>query len=151
MGPLDRIPEAGLSTELKRRKADANELKGSFQTFGASSVVTHRIFSENIYDLEFTASSTPDTRILHRADVEFIPDDLTFGGAFCHRVYARYLDTSNTELNFHAPMFERRVSRDGAQKWSFYHYTFGYPSDSLRLKFYFFTTGSGTFTTTIVN
>lgn len=151
MGELDRIPENAFSAELKRRATEADELKGSFQSLGATSVITHRVFSPSVYDVQMTASATPGMLRVHRVDVEFIPDDLTFGGAFCHRVYARVLDTLNAPVTFTNPMSERQATTDGKQKWSFFHVTFGYPSDTIRLKFYFFTTGSGTFTTTIVS
>ena len=151
MGPLDRIPEKALARELARRSAEGSELKGSFQALGSQSVVTHRIFSTNIFDLQFTASTVADTIIFHQADIEFIPGDMTFGGAFSHRLFVRVLDTSNNVITYIDPFLERRITADGKQKWSIYHTTFGYPSDSIRMKFYFFTTGTGTFTTSIVN
>ena len=151
MGPLDRIPEKALARELARRSTEGSEFKGSFQAIGSGSVVTHRIFSPDTFDLQLTASTTEDTMIFHRADIEFIPDDMTLGGALCHRLLVRVLDTSNDIVTYVTPFLERRITSDGKQKWSIYHTTFGYPSDTIRLKFFFFTTGSGTFTTTIVN
>jgi hypothetical protein len=151
MSPLDRLPENALPNELKLRTRDLEELKGSFQAFGSTSVVTHRVFSPDTYDIQFTASSTPGTLIVHRADVEFIPDDTTLGGAFAYMARAKYLDTSNVTATYYFPWVERVPTTDGTQKWRFYHASFGYPADTVRLKFYFFTTGSGTFTANVIS
>ena len=150
MSPLERLPENVLSTELKQRIAEANELKGAFQSIGSSSVVTHRIFSENTYDVEFTPPSTVGNLKVNRADVEFIPDDKTFGGAFCYRMEVRALDTDNNPLGGIQPEIERKPTVDGRQRWSVYHSSFGYPGDTARLKFFFFATGSGTFSANVI-
>ncbi|TFD14174.1 hypothetical protein E3T26_08605 [Cryobacterium sp. TMT1-21] len=88
---------------------------------------------------------------VNRVDVEFVPNDQAFGGAFCYRMLIKALDTNNQTLAGIQPEIERRPSVDGKQRWSVFHPAFGYPGDTARLKFYFFTTGSGTFTTSIVN
>lgn len=150
MSPLDRLPENAFKVELSRRAAESQQLKGSFQAFGSTSVKTHRIFSPNIYDIQFNASPIPGTVVVHQVDVEFIPDDMTFGGAFCYQVLARYLDLSNNPATWYFRIAERKPSINGRQQWSFYHLSFGYATDSVRLKFYFFATGSGTFTTNVI-
>ena len=151
MGALERLPEKALSEELKRHIAETAELKGSFQSLGSTSVLTHRIFSDDVYDVQLTASPTPGTVLINQADVTFVPDDNTFGGAFCYRVFVKCFDISNNVIDPAYPVYiERKETTDGSQKWSFYHASFGYPEDTIRLKFYFFTTGSGTFSTTLV-
>ena len=150
MGPLERLPDNALPEAIRQRLNDAQELKGAFQSIGSSSVVTHRIFSGDTFDIQFDPSTTPGAIRAHQADVEFIPDDMTLGGAYCHQVHARYLDTSNNPATWFFQWFERVPSTDGKQKWRFYHVSFGYPTDAVRLKFFFFTTGSGTFTANVI-
>lgn len=150
MGPLDRLPERALTQELKRRAADGAELKGSFQSLGSTSVVTHRIFSAATHDVQFTPPSVVGNLKMNRADVEFIPDDKVFGGAFCYRMLVKALDTNNQPLQGIQPEIERLPSVDGRQRWSVHHASFGYPGDTARLKFYFFATGSGTFSASVV-
>jgi hypothetical protein len=151
MRSLDRLPERALVVELRQRALEVAELKGSFQALGSSSVRTHRIFSGNPYDFEFIASGTPGTIIFHRVDVEFIPDNLRFGGAFCHRVYARVFDADGEpQESFRVDALRQRRS-DGRQVWSLHHVSFGYPTDTLRIKLYFFATGSGTFSVTVIH
>lgn len=150
MSVLDRLPEHSLSAEMRARKAESEELKGSFQSLGSGSIVTERIFSSATYDFQFTASSTPGTVIAHQADVEFIPDDMKFGGAFCYRLMARVLDDSNNPITYIDPQQQRLVTTDGTQKWRFHHISSGYPGDTIRLKLYFYTTGSGTFTANVI-
>ena len=151
MGPLERLPENALSEELKARLRDGAELKGAFQARGSRSVRTHRIFSQAAYDLQFTASSTEGVFIAHQADIEFIPDDMTFGGAFCWRIQLRVLDTSNNVITWINPQIERRYSSDGKQRWSIYHQSFGYPTDTVRFKLFLFTNGAGTFTVNVIS
>lgn len=154
MGLLERLPDNALPAAIRQRMADVQELKGAFQSLGSTSVRTHRIFSAATYDIQFNASTTPGTMIVHEAEVEFIPDDMTLGGAFCHRVLAEYLDLDNAPSN--NPYItgtgdcERLPSVDGRQRWRFYFVSFGYVNDSVRLKFHFYTTGSGTFTTNVI-
>lgn len=150
MSSLERLPENALNHQIKQRIAESHELKGSFQAFGSSSVRTHRIFSSNTYDLQFTPPSSPGTLKINRADVEFVPDDDTFGGAFCYRMEFVALDTNNDPLSGIQPEVERLPSSSGRQRWSVYHPSFGYPGDTARLKFHFFTTGAGTFTANVI-
>jgi len=150
MKQLDRLPENAMSSELRRRIFENNELKGAFQRRGSTSVVTHRIFSQSTYDVQFTPPSPVGTLKVNQVDVEFIPDDKTFGGAFCYRMLIVALDTNNQPLAGVQPEIERKPVVDGRQRWSVYHTSFGYAGDTARLKFYFFTLGSGTFTANVI-
>lgn len=152
MKALDRIPDNALSAELRHRVTETIELKGSFQAIGSQSVRAHRIFSPADYDVQFTASSTPGATIVHQVDIEFVPDDMTFGGAYCHKVLVKALDLTGHAFTWIDVQdnSERRITSDGRQVWSFYYVSFGYSADSVRLKFYLFTTGAGTFTTNVV-
>lgn len=150
MKQLDRLPENAMSSELRQRMIESRELKGAFQAFGSSSVLTHRIFSPAVYDVQFTTSVPMGTLKVNRVDVEFIPDDKTFGGAFCYRMQIVALDTNNQPLMGIQPEIERKPTVDGRQRWSVYHVSFGYEGDTARLKFYFFATGSGTFAANVI-
>lgn len=150
MSPLDRLPENALARELQERTNDPLQLKGSDQSIGSGSVRTKRIFSGATYDFEFTAASTAGTLRVHQADIRFIPDDMTFGGSFCHRLAVRVMNTSNTTNTDATVWMERRVTSDGTQRWSIYYVTFGYPTDSIRLKLFFFANGAGTFSANVI-
>lgn len=150
MSGLDRLPENALTQAVRSRLSDVQEFKGSFQAVGSASVVTHRIFTEAAFDVQLTPPAVVGTLKVNQVEVEFIPDDLTLGGAFASRMIVEALNTDNQPLAGLQPEMERRASVDGRQIWSVYHPSFGYPGDTARLKFYFFATGSGTFTANVI-
>lgn len=151
MSGLDRLPERMLQVELKRQVADSAELKGSFQALGSTSVLTHRIFSAAPYDVQINPGSAPNVPKFHRVDVEYVPDDETFGGAFCLDLKVKARNLSGGRVDRWAIEVERKPVVDGAQRWSVYYITYGFPEDAVRLKFYLFALGSGTFTVNVVN
>lgn len=146
MRPLDRMPENALRRTLLDQQGDLDEFKAA-QARGSSSILTARVFTTAAYDVEFVGVSGFK---LHRADVEFIPDDLTFGGALGLRLYVKGMDASNTPVRI-LPRVMRRPRSDGRQIWSVYYETFGSGSSTRRLKFYVFATGSGTLNATVVS
>lgn len=150
MNSLDRLPENALTEQMKRRQAENAESKGAFQSTGSRSVVTRRIYSGAAYDIQFTPPAVLGQLKVNQADIEFIPDDKTFGGAFCYRLKVKAMDTNGAPLAGIQPEVERKPTVDGRQRWSVYHPSFGYPGDTARLKLYFFTLGSGTFTASVI-
>lgn len=146
MGVRDRLPEETLARELREQSRTAAELKAA-QTRGSSSVLTYRTFTQDVFDVQLNGIGSFTQ---HRVDVEFIPDDLTFGGAFCHRLEVKAMTTANVIIR--TPItIQRRPSVDGRQQWSIFMLTFGGASDSRRLKFYLFSTGSGTIQFNVVH
>ena len=139
MSTLDRLPKGKAVATIRNLEQDARELK-SFQTLGYDSVVSYRLFSADAWDVEVPSSST-----VHTVNVEFLPDDMTFGGALCYQLVAQVqFDTGN--ISRIPAMMLRLHSHSSKQAW-----TYSTKNNSLqRFKFYFFTTGSGTFTANII-
>ena len=136
MGVRDQLPDGQPLALLRELDRDAREIKAA-QTMGQDSVISYRIFSNAAYDVLFPAGSD-----IRTVTVEFIPDDMTFGGAFCYRCKAKQ-SSPGFSTNQYMP---RLVTTDGTQKWTYSVR----PSTDYTFKFYFFTTGSGTFTTNII-
>jgi hypothetical protein len=133
MSLLDQLPGGRMIHQLHEDMEIDREIKAP-QTLGSSSVETSRVFSEDAYDIQ-TPSGSPEI------EVEFIPDDLTFGGAFCYRMYV--VDVTSTPTLVTARIKRLRVE-DDRQRW---HIGANPSSD---LKFYFFAAGSGTFTVNLL-
>lgn len=148
---LNRLPDDALSAELLRRRADIEELKNSFQSLGSRSVRTFRIFSEDSFDVQFTPPPVVGTLNVNQVDVEFIPDNMIFGGAMCFRLAVKMMDLSGGPFtSAFGVEVVRNVRSDGRQIWSVFHVSFGYPGDTARLKFYLSANGSGTFTANVI-
>lgn len=150
MSGLERLPERALSEEIKERLRAPIELKGSAQSLGSSSVITHRIFSQEPFDVQLNPSGTAGVMRLHRVDVEFIPNDTTFGGAFCLNLGVRARNLSGGVVDRWAISIERKKVVGKKQAWSVYYSSFGYAEDAIRLKFFLFALGSGTFKATVI-
>lgn len=135
MSVLDKLPDGEPLRLLREVNQNAQEIKAP-QTLGAASVVTSRVFSDDDYDIELPSSGGP-----HTVEIEFIPDDLTFGGALCYQLYA---------VNVTDPGFPGVTSPDrlrvtaNRQRWVMRM------QNNDRYKFYFFAAGSGTFTATLI-
>lgn len=147
MGVLDRLPENAFRESIASQRQDMSQLKGSFQRFGSRSVKTHRVFSDSEYDLLHPATSPGAPTVVHEVEVEFLPDDKRFGGAFCYRLMAKAVDSSST--GYQITTLDRKRTTDGRQVWTYLYQTFGGMGE-WKVKFYFFTTGSGTFTVNVI-
>lgn len=147
MKQLDRLPERAIERVLKDAQQEQAELK-SFQRLGSASVLTYRVFSNAAHDVQFVSSGS--TRKLHRADIEFIADDKTFGGALPLRLEVKSMNTSGAIMRDALKIIRRPVV-DGRHIWSVYLTTYGDSGSTRRLKFYFFALGSGTFTVNVLN
>jgi hypothetical protein len=134
---LDQLPEGQPIKLLRELDAIASEIKAP-QTFGSSSVITTRLFSGVAYDISLPAHDT------HQVMVEFIPDDLTFGGALCYKLYVMSPGGSGEAI-----VGERLRVTDDRQRWML-HTNNTANGSALQLKLYFFAGGSGTFTTNLV-
>lgn len=147
---LNRLPHNTFASTLRTLDTEEDELKGAFQAFGQASIITNRIFSSATYDAVFIPSSVPGTMVVHRIDIEFIPDETKFGGAFCHRLEIKCTDSTGAIVNGNPTWLKRLPIVNGRQRWSFHYVSYGNAAELLRMKFYFFATGSGTFTSTVV-
>ena len=151
MGALDRLPENVLSQTLRDTESSQQQMKGSFQVMGSKTVRSTRVFSSNVYDVELTAPSASTGTRFACVNVEFAPDDNKFGGAFCYRLVIKVLDRNNDPLPSVVPYIERVRDPNNKQRWRVNHTQFSGPSETVRLKFYFLTTGSGTFTADVIS
>lgn len=135
MNVMDQLPQGEPLRLLRELEQVGREIKSS-QTLGSTSVATDRVFSASVYDALTPGSGTP------KIEVEFIPDDLTFGGAFCYQLYA--VDVTNPLSHSLITTVQRLRVTDDRQRWIVS------VSTSREVKFYFLTAGSGTFTTNLV-
>lgn len=136
MSVLDKLPSGEPLRVLREQEQLIKEIKAP-QTLGNDSVITHRIFSASVYDLSIAGGDTHDVLI------EFIPDDLAFGGALCYELVV----VANPEQVFRAVAIPDRLRVvNGVQQWKIFRTS----TTAVTYKFYFFTAGSGTFTTNLV-
>ncbi|MFC8008927.1 hypothetical protein [Streptomyces cinereoruber] len=134
MNVLDQLPQGEPLRLLREVDRNEREIKAP-QILGSSSILTSCIFSGDVYDVLTPASGTPVV------EVEFIPDDLTFGGAFCYKLVV--VDVTGTDVEKTTGIYRQRVTND-QQIWKIA------ASTSQQLKFYFLAAGSGTFTTNVI-
>ncbi|MGW6120430.1 hypothetical protein ACWFRF_15415 [Nocardia sp. NPDC055165] len=134
MGVLDRLPQGEMVSALRSVEELERELKAP-QLLGSRSILTSRIFSASTYDVLTPASGT------HVVDVEFLPADLTFGGAFCYKLVV--VDVTGTPAQKTSGIYRKRVSNN-QQVWRIA------VSNSQKLKFYFYTAGAGSFSINVI-
>ena len=139
MSIIDQLPHGEPVRLLHELEQMSREIK-SPQTFGSTSVATSLIQSADAYDLEWPAGDT------HQGLITFTPDDMTFGGALVYRVYAVSVGLMFTSEYY---VYALRVDADNIQRFRIPINNFGSLSP-MRMKFYFFTAGTGTFTTNLV-
>lgn len=137
MGALDPLQQQTPVRLLRQGRRLNDEIK-SRQRTGSASINTRRIFSPATHDIV-----TPSSFAMHRILVEFTPDDLTFGGVFCHEMVAVADPTSPWPVAQRAE--RQRVTEDNVQRWILYTLWSNTP-----YKFYFLATGSGTFTASLL-
>lgn len=139
MGRIDLLPE----NELVRRVSALTRLRDQLkakQIFGSDSVKAARVFSANAYDIQ-----VDDVRFNNRVVLlTFTPDDNTYGESSL--VYSLHTEaTAKFNPNSVVDAFvERDVPANGVQQWKIYlSGSDFYPTEWVRLKFYFYATGSG--------
>jgi hypothetical protein len=149
---LDRSEDRALLKRISDLETKVAELN-TFQRLGSHSVVTNRIFSANAFDIEvdnvpaFVGSGGAYQTIL----VTFTPSSSNFANmSFVHRMFYTYTQdmTNGYTLGI---SWERLLPIGNQQQWKLYIQSNStYVTAWLRLKFYFFAIGAGTFTAVLL-
>lgn len=132
MSVLDRLPSNQPILILKDGKQTGAEIKAA-QRRGSTSVLMKRIHSEATWDFTFTGPGT--------VEVLFTPDNLQFGGSFCYRLHGRINHMYGTS-DLEPSNILRKPNAGKKQRWLIPYDVTG----TIRLKFFFFSQCSGTFT-----
>lgn len=145
MNRLDLLPDNQLVTRARNLLTVSNELKGAPQILGSDSVLTSVVRSGAAYDIQVNTidynskvievTYTPAASILTGTGIVWDFDYTDIYGDF----------------NFVGVTVEALEPVGGIQKWRLYlNGNDSFPSIWGRYTFYFFTIGSGTFTTALV-
>lgn len=146
MGRLDLLPE----NELVRRVSALTRLRDQLkakQIFGSDSVRAARVFSDDDWDITVNNIGFNNRVVL----VTLTPDDTTFGNsALAYSIHVEGLQAANP--NSVVDLFvERDVPANGVQQWKIYlSGSDFYPTDWVKLKFYFYATGSGQISASLI-
>lgn len=135
-------PEAMFAADLEQLIRDVEEFK-QFQRGGQDSVRMYRVFSADAYDKEVTNVQFRNRKFR----LTFTPDD----GAERGLVYKMEYTYTQSGVNSVDVLVERENvdNADGSQTWLFQlSGSDFFPTPWSRLKFYFWASGNGTFTTT---
>jgi hypothetical protein len=143
MSVPDRIPPQDMfAADLEQLIRDVEEFK-QFQRGGQDSVRMYRIFSADAYDKEVTNVQFRNRRFR----LTFTPDE----GAERGLVYKMEYTYTQSGFNSVEVLVERENvdNADGSQTWLFQlSGSDFFPTPWSRLKFFFWASGSGTFSTT---
>lgn len=139
----DRVPPPEmLAADLQQLIKDVEEFK-QFQRSGQDSVRMYRVFSEDAYDKELTNVQFNNRKFR----LTFTPDE----GAERGLVYKMEYTYTQSGVNSVEVLVERENvdNDDGSQTWLFQlSGSDFFPTPWSRLKFYFWASGTGTFSTT---
>lgn len=145
MSVPDRIPPPEqLAADMQQLIRDVEEFK-KFQRSGQDSIRMYRVFSPLAYDIELTNVQFWNRRFR----LKFTPDE----GAERGLVYKMEYKYTQSGVNSVEVFAERENvnNADGSQTWLFQlSGSDFFPTPWSRLKFYFWASGTGTFTTTIL-
>lgn len=142
----DRIPPVEqFSADVRQLLNDIEEYK-QFARSGQDSVRMYRVFSSDLYDVQKTGVTFRNTRFR----LTFLPDDGEERGLVYKMEYT-YTEASGPGISSVQIDVEREtvVNADGSQSWlvSVSGSDF-FPNPQVRIKFYFWASGTGTFSTT---
>lgn len=144
----DRVPPPEmLAADLQQLISDVEEFK-QFQRSGQDSVRMYREFSANAYDIELTNVQFNNRKFR----LTFTPDEGAERGLVYKMVYT-YTEASGSGISSVQIEHERENvdNDDGSQTWLFIVSGSNFfPNPQVRIKFYFWTSGTGTFSTTIL-
>lgn len=146
MKELRRLPEEALTYELNELLRVSAEQKTSVQAFGSDSVRTNMVTSGQDFDIQVNNVGF-NNRVV---EVTYTPTDSTFPGQGTVLTFIYYLqwhDINNTGSTINER--EAPIPGSSVQKWRIYLVgSDSNPPQWARLRCYFETIGSGTFTVT---
>ncbi|MCT2076062.1 hypothetical protein [Dietzia cinnamea] len=144
MRQLRQLPEEALAAELEELLRISAEQKASVQGFGSDSVRTNIVTSGQEFDIQVDNVGF-NNRVV---EVTYTPADSTFPGQGTALYFSMYVLWQD-QLNVGQTMIEREAPapNSSVQKWRVYLVgSDTNPPQWCRLRFYFETIGSGTFT-----
>lgn len=146
MSVPDRLPpEEMFAADLEQLIRDFEEFK-QFQRSGQDSIRMYRIFSDDVYDKELT-----NVRFNNRKfRLTFTPEEGAEKGLVYKMVYT-YTEASGSGISSVQIEHERENvdNDDGQQTWLFMvSGSDFFPNPQVRIKFYFWASGHGTFSVT---
>ena len=143
MGVKDKLIDGRLVSVIREIDQTSRELKAA-QIRGSGSIINYRIFSASEYDILVPG----DYSTGNIYEIEFIPDNMQFGGALCYRLFAEWVGVGTypigTRSVYQWGLRRQFVGADGKQKWRFTNQNGSL--EGAKFKLYFFAQGSGTFT-----
>ncbi|MGJ5804362.1 hypothetical protein ACSCB1_35435 [Streptomyces europaeiscabiei] len=144
MSRLDNLAENKLRALLEQAERELREMKAP-QIVGSHNVIMQRVFSGDPFDIEVSGLTVLTG---YTVEVVFTPDDSTFEnlGLVYKMEYAA--DISNNPNNLRIDV-ERQKPDNNQQRWLVFLSSTAATS-YVRLRFYFFANGPGTFTATLV-
>lgn len=139
------LPEEELHRRIIGVRRAVEELKSNPQRIGSSSLLTNRVFSEQPWDVELTnvTAARRTVQIAYTPEQSLLAD---LGGVF----KMEFTTSTSGETSLVASV-ERLRPADGQQQWLVHlRSNGGVTLTSVRLKFYFFAQGSGSFTAQLI-
>ncbi|NQD39958.1 hypothetical protein [Glutamicibacter halophytocola] len=139
MAIQDSLPQGKAVQVIRELQQTSSEIK-AMQTRGSASTINFRIKSESAYDIRTSGDYKEDNY-----EIEFIPDNMQFGGAFCYKLNVEWIGGgsypagANTTYNY--GLHRSFIGADRRQRWRLWM------QDAMpqSYKLYFFAQGSGTF------
>jgi hypothetical protein len=149
-GRLDRSADNALIKRITDLESNIEQLN-SFQRLGSKSAIGYRIYSANAYDVQILNVPAFSVGYFQTITVTFTPSSSTFSNSsFVHRMFYTYTQDL-TNGNTLTLRYERLLPVGNQQVWKIYVQSFStFVTAYLQVKLYFFTNGSGTFSSTVL-
>lgn len=141
MGVRDRLPEMGLERVVREADVRRREIKAE-QAIGSDSVVLERVASDATFDLQVGVLPTFRSRVI---EVTYTPKETHFGGGLVYKLAVQMMNTGGV-VSVYSPRIERQRAVGNNQVWRVYANS----DATMRLKFFFFAIGTGSFSATVL-
>lgn len=141
----DLLPENELVRRIVALQKIRDEIKGAEQLFGSDSVRTNRLYSPDAYDIQVDNVGF-NNRVV---ELTFTPDQPNSSAIYGLYITAQIAPAQASSVVFYSEAF--KPDSNGVKKWRFYlNGSDAFPVLWVRMKFYLYATGSGTFTATLL-
>lgn len=146
---LTLLTENELVRRIRALERLRDALKAVGQRFGSDSVKVWRIYSANAYDIQID-----DVRFNNRVvEVTFTPSNPNDPNtSLVYKMVPVYMPVNGDNNTWQEnDQMQRLKPVNGVQKWRLYlNGSDYYPTSYVRFKFYFYASGNGTFTATLI-
>jgi len=146
MDRTNLLPDNSLPKRVRDLEQTLNELN-TYQRLGSHSVLSGRVFSADPYDIEVDNITTAALTTPVTVRVTFTPSSTLFDNlSLVHRFMYTYTSSGTPIV-----VMERRLPSGNLQTWDIQLWnSSGVTISWVRLKFYFFVVGSGTFSAVVL-